>query len=298
MTVELCPTRLSESIEAALAAISTSSLLVHIYPVSGIEKPVDLNNRSILLGRDPQCGLRMTDDSVSRRHARIEADGAAHQIVDLGSTNGTYVNDKKIEQVQVLQNGDRIRLGNQIFKYLNSDELEGQYHEVVYKLMTTDGLTSLVNKRYFQETLEREVHLARRSEAPLSVLMVDLDHFKSINDSFGHLTGDAVLVEFSRRARSVLRSGELLSRYGGEEFSMMLTRTTITEAVSAAERIRQAVSSQPIQTESHVIPLTVSIGVHCYDGLEEIDADQLLASADEMLYLAKKRGRNQVQFKR
>lgn len=294
--VTLRETRLSSSFQAAISSKADSSILVRIYPLEGIEKPLNLTDERLLIGRDVSCSVQLPDDSVSRRHAAIVRDGEQHVVNDLGSTNGTFVNEKRVEVREVLQNGDRVRFGNQIFKYLKSDEIEVQYHEVVFKMMTTDGLTSIYNKRYFMEALEREVIQAQRCQSPLCVMVLDLDRFKSVNDQHGHLAGDAVLVEFARRAKSVLRSGELLARYGGEEFAMIMTRATLSDAVSAAERLREIIASTPVTFESTEIPITVSIGVHCFDGRSDAKTADLIAAADEMLYRAKNSGRNLVQY--
>jgi diguanylate cyclase (GGDEF)-like protein len=291
---EKIATRFSPSCEIPRIEPAGPSLLVRICPVKGIERPWELQDGPMLIGRDSNCSLVLPDDSISRRHATIEPHEGGHLISDLGSTNGTYVNEQRLFSARRLQAGDRVRFGNQIFKYLSADRIEAQYHEVVFKLMTTDGLTSVYNKRYLLETLERERHQARRAGTPLSVLMLDLDRFKSVNDRFGHLAGDAVLVEFARRAKSVLRSGDLLARYGGEEFTMVLTRATLGDAMQIAERVRLLVEATPVLFEDQIIPITVSIGVCCDDGSSIDETADLLRLADEQLYEAKVSGRNRV----
>ena len=214
--IEFQTTRFVSSSGVPLGGSAVSSLLVRVYPVNGIDPPHELTDEPQLVGRDGGASLQLSDDSVSRRHVMIEHNGETHVVSDLGSTNGTFINEKRLTQAQPLKAGDRVRFGNQIFKYLGSDGIESQYYEVVFKMMTTDGLTGVYNKRYFLETLERELAQTQRSGTPLCLMMMDLDKFKSINDTHGHLAGDAVLVEFARRAKEVLRSGELLARYGGE----------------------------------------------------------------------------------
>ena len=226
----------------------------------------------------------------------IEPNGHGHLVTDLQSTNGTYVNEERALEARRLATGDRVRFGNQIFKYLSADCVEARYHEVIFELMTTDGLTGVHNKRYLLETLDREVQQSRRSGTPLCVMMLDLDKFKVVNDTFGHLAGDAVLVEFARRAKSELRGGDLLARYGGEEFAMVLTRTELKDAVQVAERIRQSTAAEPVEFEEYSIPITVSIGICCDHDLQDRDSRDLLVSADEQLYIAKQSGRNQVRF--
>lgn len=291
---EILPTRFSNSRVARADDSPGVSLLVRIYPVSGLESPLELQTEPLLIGRDPNCSLSLDDDSVSRRHAVLEFHDGGHTVCDLGSTNGTHVNERRIDGTQRLAAGDRVRFGNQIFKYLSNDRLEAQYHEVIFKLLTADGLTSAYNRRFLEETLEREQHQSRRAGTPLCVMMLDLDKFKSINDTFGHLAGDAVLVEFARRAKSILRAGDLLARYGGEEFAIVLTRTALDEAVSIAERVRQLTAAAPVEFEDLSIPITVSIGISCDTGLTDARTTDLLARADEKLYAAKHGGRNQV----
>ncbi len=289
-------TRLSRSFGVVHSAATTSCLLVRIYPLEGVEKPLDLAAEKLTIGRDSGCSLRLSADSVSRQHAAIEWEGDDHFVTDLQSTNGTFLNERRLVHRELLKNGDRVRFGNQIFKYLKSDQIEGQFHEVVFKMMTTDGLTSVYNRRYFLEVMDREIIQSYRSSSPLCVILMDLDRFKSVNDTYGHLAGDAVLVEFARRAKSVLRSGELLARYGGEEFAMILTRASLEDGVAAAERVRQITAATPVMFDSNPIPITVSLGVHCFDGLNIRQSDELIAAADSLLYQAKRLGRNQVQF--
>jgi diguanylate cyclase (GGDEF)-like protein len=295
MLTETIRTRISDSLRIPQLQTSGPSLLVKIYPISHIEHPLELSDEPLLIGRESRCSLHLSDDSVSRRHALIESGREGHLISDMGSTNGTYVNEQRVSGSQRLLTGDRVRLGNQIFKYLSADHIESHYHEIIFNLMTTDGLTSAYNKRYLLETLDREIHQAVRAQTPLCVMMLDLDKFKSINDAYGHLAGDAVLVEFARRAKSVLRSGDVFARYGGEEFAAVLARTSLEDALHAAERIRQTIAATPIRFDDVLIPATVSIGLCCHHQSPEPDSTHLIALADEQLYAAKQSGRNQVR---
>jgi diguanylate cyclase (GGDEF)-like protein len=165
-----------------------------------------------------------------------------------------------------------------------ADGLEDQYYELVYKMMTTDGLTEAYNKRYLLDLLERDIARARRTGQQVSVLMIDLDHFKSVNDSHGHPIGDDVLRQVCDRIRGVLRCDEVLARYGGEEFTVLFSHPAPADAVLVAERVRQVGTIE--------LALTVSVGVATSQG-DETTAE-LLAAADRNLYLAKNRGRNCV----
>ncbi|MFO1095946.1 MAG: GGDEF domain-containing protein [Planctomycetaceae bacterium] len=295
VTREITMTRLTRSFGTSKEDSPPPCLLTRIYPINGIEEPLQIHDEAILVGRDAHCQLALCDDSVSRRHATIERRGEGHCVTDLGSTNGTFVNEEQIRGTRALQTGDRVRFGNQIFKYLSGDRIEAQYHEVVFHMMTTDGLTRAHNKRYLLDTLERELVQSLRARTPLCVLMFDLDKFKLVNDTHGHLAGDAVLVEFARRVKSVLRSGDLFARYGGEEFAMVLTRTALSDAVAVAERVRELTAAAPMEFEGRPIPVTVSIGVSCEAGDRECAPLEVIARADQQLYVAKKSGRNQVR---
>ncbi|MCA9192030.1 MAG: GGDEF domain-containing protein [Planctomycetales bacterium] len=290
-------TRISDTFFLPLPQSSRlSGYLVRIYPAHRLEQPIELGGTEITIGRDENCELRLDQDSISRRHASIQLAEGEATVKDLHSTNGTYVNDKKIGDLTVLRSGDRIRFGNQIFKYLASDAIESEYHEIVFKQLTTDGLTHIYNKRFLIDSIEREMRQSIRGGQSMSVMMMDLDKFKSINDRYGHLAGDAVLVEFARRASTVLQSGEILARYGGEEFSILCSPATVEQAVQVAERVRAITEASPVHFESSEIPISVSIGVAIYSGQSESTPERLLQEADQQLYRAKNNGRNQVQF--
>ncbi len=274
---------------------SAPGCLVRIYPAAGLGQVLTLTEKSILIGRDPAAQLSIDDDSVSRRHARIDQHASGHIVTDLGSTNGTYVSEARVT-TQILAAGDRIRFGQQIFNYLSASSIEAQYHESVYRMMITDGLTQTRNRRFLMESLERELIRADRRKSPVCVLMMDLDRFKSVNDNWGHLAGDAVLVAFVQRTLSLLQGDDILARYGGEEFALMLPDTPGGEACLLAESIRRTIEHAPVQFDSHEIPVTVSIGVAEFQGNNIRDADDLLAVADQMLYVAKQSGRNQIRF--
>lgn len=287
-------TRFSNSFCLALPCSSRQGILVRIHPTEQIGQPIELDQTCILLGRDTTCQVQVQDDSVSRRHTMIEWDGDCHSVTDLASTNGTFINESRIDKSN-LQAGDRLRIGKHIFRYLSPVDIESQYHEIIFQMMTTDGLTQVYNRRFFMEALERELSQSRRSATEVCVLLIDLDRFKSVNDTYGHLAGDAVLVEFARRASAVVRGGELLARYGGEEFAILCSRTSLSEAIVLAERLRQAIAAEPVEFEKHSIPMTVSMGVARTSN--QIDsASEILEQADHWLYRAKELGRNQVQY--
>jgi len=269
------------------------SCLVTIYPADMLGGTLELGDEPVTIGRSPACEIHFANDSISRKHAVIEKGEDGYTIRDLGSTNGTYVNDVRVDSGR-LAAGDRIHIGNHILKFLSSSDIEAQYHETVFKIVTSDGLTGAYNKRYLLDALEREIGRSQRFQRSLAVLMMDLDDFKSINDTFGHLVGDAVLQEFGRRVTSIVRCGEIFARYGGEEFALVISETTLEEATEIAERIRKAMAEQPVKTDAGIVEATVSIGLAVYDGREPCTPLLLIRQADARLYEAKNAGRNRV----
>ncbi len=252
-----------------------------------------LGDEPLTVGRGQENGIVLDNDSVSRRHCRIERRNTNWYVVDLDSTNGTYVNDQQLTEYQ-MRRGDQIKIGDTIVKFLSGSDLEAQYHETIYRMTIIDGLTQINNKRYLMETLEREIPRARRHMRPLSVVMFDIDHFKGINDNYGHLAGDYVLKELATLVKSRLRPDDIVARYGGEEFCALLPETALQGAGAIAEDLRRRVQERGFVFESEQIPVTVSLG--CSELTGEMDVLMLIKAADEKLYEAKRGGRNRVCY--
>jgi diguanylate cyclase (GGDEF)-like protein len=280
------------------SAATREACLVHIYPTGpsmGCRYP--LRDKHLMLGRGDDCDIRIQDNSVSRRHARIEPSPEADEgyiVTDQGSTNGTFVNDRQLEGPQPLHDGDYLRVGNCLYRYLTGGNIEAEYHEEIYRLTIQDGLTRIHNQRALSEFLDREVARSQRHNRPLSVLMFDIDRFKSINDSYGHLCGDFVLRELAECVNVTVRKEDLFARYGGEEFTVVLVETGETEAFDAAERLRELVEAHQFRFETTPLKLTISVGVATTSGDPNADPKSLLRTADERLYEAKRIGRNKV----
>ncbi len=269
--------------------------LVHIYPSGpsmGRRYPLSMTI-PVLIGRGSDCAIHIDDHSVSRKHARIEPIAQGYLAEDLGSTNGTFVNDRPIQQ-QLLEDGDYLRVGNCIYRFLAGGNIESEYHEEIYRLAIIDGLTDIPNKRYLLEFLTRELSRAQRHHRPLSVLLFDIDRFKSINDEQGHLCGDYVLREMATHLKGMIRGDELLARYGGEEFAVVLPECTHDNALIVAERIRSLVQQHHFRFDEQTISVTVSVGVASLQDGEAITPTELIDRADEKLYEAKRTGRNRV----
>lgn len=249
-----------------------------------------------VIGRSETCQVVLEAESVSRRHCSLLVVGHEVHLLDLASTNGTWVNGRRLqaEEPVLLEVGDRIELGEIVYKLLRQGDVEAAYLEELQRLAITDVLTGAYNRRYLIEHLEKEVARAHRHERPLALLLFDVDHFKQVNDRYGHLAGDRVLEEIGARLRAkFLRKGEIFARFGGEEFVVVLTETEAEEAREAAERLRAAIGGEPFAVEGNSIPITVSVGVAVL-GPTVPTSRALLGVADENLYRAKREGRDRV----
>ena len=265
--------------------------LVQIYG-KDLGKRYELTDSTMSIGRDPENDVVVDTDSVSRRHALIEVEGQERYIVDQGSTNGTYLNDALIERAQ-LRTGDLLKIGDTIFKFLCGKDIESSYHEEIYRMTISDGLTQIANKRYLLEFLEGELSRSKRYERNLALIMLDIDHFKNINDEFGHLTGDFVLKEMANLVRKRIRREELFARYGGEEFAIVLPETDEERGRDFAEIIRGLIEKATFEFEGNLVPVTISLGVAARTD-DTVTPQDLIRLADERLYRAKRSGRNRV----
>lgn len=292
-----CETAYEGLTAASIDAVGQSGhgSLVKIFPTNDGPGLYELDKPRMVIGRMPNCEIEIPDTSISRQHAVIERANGDYTLADMSSKNGTYVNDVRIAKCR-LSPGDHVRIGNHILKYLSPNHIEAQYHEAVYRMITTDGLTGAANKDYLLDLLEREISRCERFGRALSVLLLDLDNFKLVNDVHGHRAGDEVLKEFSLRVRRVLRRDEIFARYGGEEFAAMLYEADRQAAVSAANRVLEAIRISPFPTSAGLISVTVSIGVAVSNGMQPITPEELLHQADMQLLVAKRCGKNCVRI--
>lgn len=255
-----------------------------------IGKRIPLTGSDVSIGRSSSCVLQLDIDNVSRSHAAVVMTPLGHVIKDLGSTNGTFVNDRRITEHR-LRDGDQIRIGRAMLKFLTSGNVEAQYHEEIYRLMTIDGLTQVHNKRFFGETLEKEFARSVRYKHPFALVVFDIDHFKKVNDTYGHLAGDEVLRRVGHLVQGKVRTNDTVARIGGEEFAVLLPEVPIEGGVILAEKLRKLIEEEVFSHEGTTIPVTISLGVAAWrEGIE--NAEDLLKAADEKLYEAKRSGRN------
>ncbi len=255
-----------------------------------------LTQDEMTLGRDSAADITVSDQGISRKHAKVTKEGGKAFITDLGSSNGTFINDKKItagEKVALVKE-DMIKLGNSIFKFLPAGEIEILFYGNLGSAAHTDPLTKIYNKGYLVEALEAEFKRAKALHTDFSLIFFDLDHFKKVNDTHGHDAGDYVLREFASLIRGkYLRPKDVFARYGGEEFVILLANTPGPAAAEVAEKIRAAVETHAFIYEGKRLPITSSMGVAELSSDVE-SASTLLKSADKALYSAKEGGRNRV----
>ena len=267
--------------------------LVNLHPPGpDIGRRIPLLNPQYVVGRDSEAAFVVSRSSVSRQHARLYGDeDGAWWVEDLNSTNGTFVNEVRVK-CQRLTDSDQVRFGDAIYKFLSGSNIESAYHEAIHNMAIQDGMTGIHNKRYFTEFLDREIAVATRHGHPLTLCMFDVDHFKAVNDTYGHLAGDAVLKDLAGRIRPRIRREDLFARYGGEEFACVLPSTALGGGIVFAEHLRTLIEERPCSFEDKHIPFTISLGVTTMHRETGVDPQTLIKRADENLYSAKRGGRN------
>ena len=254
--------------------------------------------RELVLGRRADADLQLFDDGVSRRHATLTLLEAEARLIDLGSANGTFVDGRRITEA-VLRDGARFQLGaHTTIKFVWSDDAEAGYQRKLAQGALHEPLTGLYNRRHFLERLTAELAAAQRHGRALSLLLIDLDHFRRVNDRYGHLAGDEALRAVAFVLQGAVRKEDVVARFGGEEFVVLARETALTGAKTLAERIRRAVERAPIRFGEELLAITVSVGVTVSVGLTRFEPgrteQQLLAAADRALLRAKQNGRNTV----
>lgn len=253
-----------------------------------------LNSGLCVIGRSEAAEVYLDDDGVSRRHASIVQYDKSHILKDLDSTNGTFVNGEPIH-ARALTNGDRIQVGaTTILKFAIQDEIDEQFQHHLFSAATRDVLTQTYNRRHFDDQLSRDLSYAKRHGSPLALALIDLDHFKRINDTHGHPAGDAALQQFSAAVLAMIRTEDFLCRVGGEEFALVMRGTSIEGASNVCERLRSMIEQKRFDYSENVMKLSVSIGIAAYDSKRHASVEELLKDADQYLYAAKAAGRNRI----
>ena len=259
-----------------------------------------LRQPEYIIGRDRDCDICIPEETVSRRHAKIlvtdykNRTTGDYRLIDNGSTNKTFVNNSEAQNV-LLKNGDKIRIGDTVLKFELLDAEDIKYHAEIQRKIKYDNLTGLLTKESLYLALQHELHRCQQFKLPLSVLMLDLDHFKRVNDTYGHLAGSHTLKEIGSLISRNLRETDVSARYGGEEFVAYLSEQPKETAQVAANHLRRAIANALIPFDDARISITISIGVAQFpeDGST---IDELVAKADKALYAAKREGRNRVRL--
>ncbi|MBY0372191.1 GGDEF domain-containing protein, partial [bacterium] len=246
------------------------------------------------LGRDAACEICIDDPHVSRVHAEFDLVDGALVIRDLGSTNGVFVNGNRIRE-QKLSDGDKILVGTRLyFRFAYQDAQDQNYQQNLFKAANNDALTGLYNKKFFLDALPKEMSFARRSNEPLSLLILDIDFFKKINDTYGHQAGDTVLKMVGAHLAKHVRLENVASRYGGEEFAVILRNCSTELAHTVAERLRTSLEKETVSLAQAKITVTMSIGVATLQDDNYKTIEEFIEAADSRLYQAKQNGRNRT----
>ncbi|OLE97798.1 MAG: hypothetical protein AUG75_03910 [Cyanobacteria bacterium 13_1_20CM_4_61_6] len=267
--------------------------------------PIPLERDEVILGRALEADVRVNDARASRLHARIttekdEATGETrYRVTDLGSTNGTLLNGEPVTEA-FLHDGDKLIVGEHLLRFDMLDEIDREFQRQIHRLLAHDELTGLLTSRSFFSELRREAARAEFESRPFCVLMMDIDHFKEVNDTYGHLVGNQTLEDIGAIIIRALRAGDVAARFGGEEFAAFLLDADIAQALVAAERVRAAVEEHSFSATrpgSHETlrthHITISIGVSSFPD-DARDPVELVELADSALYRAKRTGRNRV----
>jgi diguanylate cyclase (GGDEF)-like protein len=258
----------------------------------GLGRRLDVAEQPIIVGRSHEADLQIAHPSVSRQHCSIWRDAGVYRVRDLGSTNRTRVNERPVDSTE-LADGDHVTVGESILKFISHASVEARYHEEVYQLATLDALTELYNRRHFQELLEKELARAGRHARSLALAILDVDHFKRINDEHGHIAGDGVLRQIAAIVREHVRGEDVAARIGGEEFAVLLPEAGPPAAEAFAERLRAAIEAATFTPGGKQQRVTISIGL-AQLAPDRATRSALMRAADLALYEAKDSGRNRV----
>ncbi|OFZ30415.1 MAG: diguanylate cyclase [Bdellovibrionales bacterium RIFCSPHIGHO2_01_FULL_40_29] len=287
----------SETFKGKLRAADEAppAIIVLVGPTGYVGKQWLLTKTDMTIGRSIESDVYISDVSISRAHAKFVVVGSEISILDLGSTNKTMVNGQPLPALTAkrLTNNDQIKAGNIIFKFLERGSLEAISNQTVFEKAQKDALTTAYSKGALLEKGPEAIKRAETLNEPMSVITFDIDHFKKVNDTYGHPGGDYVLRELGQLMQNKLvRSNDYFARYGGEEFVIILQATPLKTAQDVAERIRQTVQMHSFIFQDKVIPITISVGVAERSTTD--NWEQVYNRADKALYASKQNGRNKV----
>jgi diguanylate cyclase (GGDEF)-like protein len=292
-TVPMVDTSFAQAVERVRETRPTMMVLAG--PIMGAR--IVLTGAPTVFGRSSDCDVSIPDDGVSQKHLEVALDPDGGFVLrDLDSLNGTLVNGEKMTKggTRPLVPGDRILIGHTPMRFLLYTPAEDDLLNDLELRALQDPLTGLYNRRYMDQRLDQEVTFARRHGSCVSLLLLDLDHFKAVNDGYGHPVGDRLLLELGSYIRGCVRTEDVVSRHGGEEFSLILREIDLPGALVLAERLRSGIEAFPFVHSGNRIPVTISIGIATAVGVKDLTRAQLMDAADKELYRAKDEGRNRV----
>ncbi len=268
--------------------------LVVLYPRQYFRQ-IPLSQGKTVIGRGNEADVRLEDEMISRRHCELSWDGKRVSIRDLDSTNGTFVDGTLLSgRPKAIDSENRLQIGKMVLKIDFKDPSEEAFDRELFEAATTDPLTRVPNRRSFVERALGELACARRKNLYAHAIMCDVDHFKKVNDTWGHQAGDMILRSIAQIFSRNKRESDLFARYGGEEFVFLLTEMSRADAMKSAERLRKAVESYLFSFEDRTIPITISLGMASFKGKDIPTIDTMITAADKCLYYAKDLGRNRV----
>ncbi len=266
--------------------------LIVLYPQNQFAQ-IPLERGTVVLGRGQDADIRFEDELVSRRHCALSFDGGSVTVEDLNSTNGTFVDGNFIHR-QILNSDNRLQIGRMVLKVAYKDPSEEAFSRELYEAATKDPLTGILNRQAFMDRSAGELVFARRNNSFIHIVMIDVDNFKHVNDTWGHPCGDLVLQEVTRLLNDEKRDSDLLARYGGEEFLLLMNGITPDDAKKRAEKLRSTVERHIFSWMDTVVPVTISLGLASRQGIALAQISDLIAESDKLLYVAKNNGKNQV----
>jgi two-component system cell cycle response regulator len=277
-----------------LEGINQKEPAVDVLGGPAMGQQIVLGEGETVWGRSPDADILIEDEAISRYHFKIKVKDKIATIEDLNSTNGTFVNGTRVKQ-HVLQPNDKIQISSAtVLRFSYVDPIDTDVHKRIYEMALFDPVTQAHTKRYFLDRIKHEFSHSGRKNFPLSLIMFDLDHFKKVNDTFGHPAGDYVLQKVAEVTQGIVRREDIFARYGGEEFVVLMRDAGEKDASILAERMREAIAQTHFQFEGQDIPVTISLGVACFHHGNIEDAKALIQFADNALYASKEGGRNRV----
>ena len=275
-----------------------SNISVSVTAISGPRTGLSFQiepHTEISLGRSPDADMQIVDTGISRTHIRMYFDGASVYVKDLNSANGSYVNGTKLSGKIEIRNGDQISIGvSTVLKLSLNNQLDAEYKDYVEEQLSKDILTKAYNRKAFAHFLNSAYIQAKRDFSSICLFMIDVDNFKTINDTYGHQVGDKILKHIADKLIQTVRSADIVCRYGGDEFAVVCPNINSLKGLQLAERVRNNIENMNFTIGGNKINTTLSIGVSNYPDNEIKCVSQFIAYADKAMYKAKRKGRNQI----